>query len=345
MELLNSNNSKPKTFWKRPEGLTGGLFLAGIVIGGGFLLYKFLPFIVNILQNALQATIFFVALAAILYVLLDPKFRNLIWYMYKSIMRWLTSLFVQIDPIGILESYVEHLYKNLREMDLHIGKLKGQMVKLKNIIGQNEREMEQSLRIAEEAKKQNNNDVVVINTRQYGRLEESNKRYKELLAKIELLYRVLSKMFKNSEYLIKDIENEVRIRKQERAAILASYGAMKRAMNIIKGDPDKKAMFDMAMEAIVDDISNKVGEMERFMEVSASFIDSIDIQNGVYEQKGLELLEKMEKEGISFILSDKKVDLLPKESEVVYLDNKEKEKEIEKNDNKANFNNYKNLFD
>jgi len=198
------------------------------------------------------------------------------------------------------------------------------------------------MRMAEQAKKAGNNDVLIINTRQYGRLEESNKRYKELLGKMEILYRILSKMYKNSGYLIKDIENEVRMRKQERAAIQAGYSAMKRAMSIINGDPDKKMMFDMAMENIVDDISNKVGEMERFMEVSSTFIDSIDLQNGVYEQKGLQLLEKMENEGISFLMADNKTKEIPTADEAKTMS--ADQPTSNEADNKSKDNNYKSFF-
>jgi phage shock protein A len=248
-------------------------------------------------------------------------------------MRKITGLFVNIDPIGILETYIEDLHKNLSEMNTHIVKLKGQIQKIKTIISQNEKEMKESLELAEEAKKKNNMDVVVINTRQYGRLEESNKRFTELLTKMEILYRILAKMYENSGYLIKDIENEVRIKKQEREAIRSGYSAMKRAMSIISGDPDKKMMFDQAMEAIVDDISNKIGEMERFMEVSSTFIESIDLQNGVYEQKGLELLEKMEKQGISLLLTEHRDDndininnvIQPEKVKVNAADNKYKD--------------------
>lgn len=340
LDMSSSNNKTPKSFWQRPEGVTGGIFMAGIIFGIGYLLYTFLPFIVSILQNTLKATIFFVLLAALLYVLFDRKFRTLIWYMYKSIMRAITSWFVQIDPIGILETYIEDLYKNLREMDGHIAKLKGQIAKLQRTIDDNAREMEESMRMAEQAKKAGNKDVLIINTRQYGRLEESNKRYKELLGKMEILYRILSKMYKNSGYLIKDIENEVRMRKQERAAIQAGYSAMKRAMSIINGDPDKKMMFDMAMEAIVDDVSNKVGEMERFMEVSSTFIDSIDLQNGIYEQKGLELLEKMENEGISFLMANNKQ--IPTAEEL--NTNSSEQPTTNEADDKSKDNNYKSFF-
>ena len=107
-------------------------------------------------------------------------------------MRAITGMFVNIDPIGILETYIESLQNNLSEMNIHIAKLKGQIQKIKTIIASNEAEMNESLQMAEQAKKKNNMDVVVINTRQYGRLEESNKRFSDLLGKMEILYRVLA---------------------------------------------------------------------------------------------------------------------------------------------------------
>jgi hypothetical protein len=90
----------------------------------------------------------------------------------------------------------------------------------------------------------------------------------------------------------------------------------------------------MATEAVVEDVSNKIGEMERFIEVSGSFIDSIDLQNGVYEQSGLDLLAKMEKEGMSFLLGDKVADV---------EDEKVEEKTVQKD--LGNISNYTNLFD
>jgi hypothetical protein len=299
-EYLPSKMTK-KTFWQRPEGISGLLFLAAIIVGGGMLLFKILPFIIGLLQNAIHAAILFAVLGGIIYVLLDKKFRTLIWYMYKSVMRWITGLFVQINPISILETYIEYLHKNVEEMNGHIGRLKGQMSKLKTLMDTNTNEMKENLEIAEQAKKKNNMELVAVNTRQYGRLEETNKRYGDLYNKMDILYKVLSKIHKNSGYLVKDVENEIRMKTQEREAIRTGYSALKHAMNILNGDPDKKMMFDQAMEAIVDDVSYKVGEMDRFIEISADFINSIDLQNGVYQQRGLELLEKMEKQGIALL--------------------------------------------
>jgi len=328
----DQTKEKMKTFWQRPEGKTGALILIALAIVAVIYSGPLIAFIIGLLQSTITMIALFVVVGIMLYVLLDPKMRTLIWYMYKSFMRWLTGIFVQLDPIKILESYVEYLHKNLKEMDQHIAKLKGQMSKLKRIIATNKKEMEQNLRIAEAAKKKGNMELVAINTRQFGRLKDSNEKYQKLLSKMELLYKVLSKIYKNSEYLIKDTENEVRMRKQEAKAIKAGHSAMKRAMSIIKGDTDKKMMFDMATEALAEDVHTKIGEMERFIEISGSFIDSVDLQNGIYEQEGLELLEKMEKEGVSFLLGDA---TLPQDETV----------KVDKDEDLGNISSYSNLFD
>jgi len=76
-------------------------------------------------------------------------------------------------------------------------------------------------------------------------------------------------------------------------------------MSIISGDPDQRAMFDQALEVLANDVSSKVGEMERFMDTSRNLLDSIDLQNGVFEEDGLRLLEQWEKESPLLLDNDK----------------------------------------
>ena len=301
---------KGKSFWKRPEGVTGAIFLGGIVIGGGFLAATLLPILIPLMANTLYLALMLVALAAIVYMVVDPKMRNLIWYVYKSVMRWVTGLFVQIDPIGILKSYVDSLEDNLKKMNQQINKLRGQMHKLKEIIFNNQKAIQDNLQLASKARDTNKQDVMILKSRKAGRLKESNMRLEDLYRKMEVLYRVLSKMYENSEILKEDIKDQVMVKEQERKAIHASNSAMRSAMNVISGDKDARAMFDMALEAIAEDVSQKVGEMERFMDMSANFMDSVDLQNGVFEEEGLRMLEQWEKEGISKILGSEKETLL-----------------------------------
>lgn len=314
---------KPKSFWKRPEGITGLMFLAALLIGGGFLITTFATAITTFISTTIGLVISLAVLGAIVYMVLDPKMRNLIFYMYKSVMRSVTGMFVQIDPIGILKTYVEELQGNLRKMNKQISQLRAQMHKLKEVIVNNEREISSNLKLAGKAKETNKRNVMILKSRRAGRLKDSNIKLETLYKKMEVLYRVLTKMYENSQILAEDIKDQVAVKEQERKAIHASHGAMKSAMSVISGDPDQRAMFDMAMENITEDVANKVGEMERFMEVSANFMDSVDLQNGVFEEEGMNMLEQWENESTSLLLGEEKSTLLLKaenSSEVLDLD-------------------------
>jgi phage shock protein A len=307
---MDIKDYKPKSFWQKPEGVTGAIFLAGLIGGLGFLVFSNPTFLATLFSNVLYMTLAIVALFALVYVILDPKARTLISYGYKSIMRWITGLFVQIDPIGILKSYIDDLEDNLKKMNKQISKLRGQMHKLNETIHNNKKAINSNLELASKAKDSNKQAQMILKSRKAGRLKESNMRLGDLYKKMEVLYRVLSKMYENSEILSEDLKDQVAVKEQERKAIHASHSAMKSAMNIISGNKDQRYMFDMALEAIADDVSTKVGEMERFMDMSSSFMDSIDLQNGVFEEEGLKMLEKWEKEGVSKILGAEKSTLL-----------------------------------
>ena len=295
--------SKPKTFWQKPEGVTGAVFLIALLAGGGYLLTTFWPLLLSLASNILSLSLMLVVLAAIVYMVLDPKTRALVGYMYKSVMRAITGLFVTIDPIGILKNYVDDLQDNLKKMSSQIGKIKGQMRNLQGIMETNNKEIQKSLQLASVAQRQGKKQQVILSTRKAARLKESNGKYEKLYGKMEIMHRILGKMYQNSEILVEDTKDQVKLKEQEYKAIRASHSAMKSAMSVISGDPDKRAMFDQALEHVANDVASKVGEMEQFMDMSANVMGSIDLQNGVFEEQGMKMLEEMEKQS-SMLLED-----------------------------------------
>ncbi len=341
---LDNSAFEQKSFWKRPEGFTGMIFLIAFLVGAGYLLYRVLPALTMIFENLLYLTGLLLVLFAIGYIILDPRMRTLVWYMYKSAMRKITSWFVTIDPIGILKNYVDDLEKNLRKMSKQIGEVKGQIRKLQTIISDNEKEIENNLALAHRARDQEMNKEFVLASRRAGRLQDSNVRYNELLQKLEVLYRVLTKMYQNSEILLEDTKDQVKVKEEERKAIRASHSAMRSAMNVIKGDTDKRIMFDQALDAIADDVASKVGEMEHFMEMSSTLMNSIDLQQGVFEDKGMELLEQWEKESeLMLLASGKRSDTLNLDFEVG--GGAEKVKQKRDKGASSSSDSYDNLFD
>jgi len=260
------SNNKPKSFWKKPEGVVGAIFLTAIIAGLGLLGMAIAANFGSILSIVGLVAI----LGTALFLAIDKKGRTLVSYMYKSAMRWITGLFITIDPIAILKSYIEDLKANLRKMNKQVSQLRGQMHKLKEVIHNNKKEIASNLEMASKARDNEKRNVVILKSRKAGRLKESNMRLEDLYKKMEVLYRVLVKMYENSEILAEDIKDQVMVKEQE--------------YNAIKG----------------------------FMEVSSSFMDSIDLQNGVFEEEGMKMLEKWEKEGDSLLLGGDKLDILNK---------------------------------
>lgn len=305
-----NNPQKSKSFWRKPEGITGSIILGLIIFAAVWLITSFVGAVSAFLLSTAGIVTSVLVLGAVIFMALDSKARALTSYVFRSSMRWLTGMFIMMDPIAILKSYVDDLKGNLSKMKKQITQLRGQMHKLKEVIYNNKKEINSNMSLASQAKNANKEGMVILKTRKAGRLKKSNVKLNDLYTKMEVLYRVLSKMYENSAILTEDIEDQVKVKEQERKAIQSSHSAMKSAMNIIAGNSDKRALFDQALEAVADDVSQKVGEMEKFMDMSENFMSSIDLQNGVFEEEGLKMLEKWEKDGVSLLLGEDKDSLI-----------------------------------
>ncbi len=299
-----NKNFKRKPYYKRPDGIFGTVFLLVLLGASVYGLYRVMPALIELAENALYLTLMLLVLAALLYMVFDPRMRTLLGFMYKSTIRSITSWFITIDPIGILKNYVRDLEKNLSQMSDQLGTVQGQLHKLSTLIKKNEGEVDNQLAMASKAKEKKMEKQMVLASRKAARLKESNEKYESLRNKLEILQRVLNKMYSNSEILLEDTRDQIKVKEEERKAIKASHSAMQSAMNVIQGDNDKKVMFDEAIEVIADDVAHKVGEMERFMELSSGIMDSVDLQQGVFEDQGMKMLEKWEKESSLLFLND-----------------------------------------
>lgn len=308
-----SDNKQTKSFWERPEGTTGMLTLGLLGLGGFFLVQAILPTIIAFLGLAITAIgqtivlgVLCAILAAFLYVVTNRKFLTLCSYMFKSAMRKVTGVFVEIDPIGIMLNYVDDLKDRLKSLEERKSKLSGQIRMCKEQIAKNERDRTNALSTAKVAREQGRGNLFTLNAKNAGRLESSNMTLSDMLKKMELLYRALDKYAEASDTVIQDMEAEVKVRKQEREMILTSSSAMRSAMAILRGDSDKKELFDQAMEFVVQDYGQKMGEIEDFMSASKSFVDGLDLQNGVYEEQALKQLEAWESKADSILLGNDK---------------------------------------
>ncbi len=294
---------KAKSFWQRPEGITGAIVMVLLLSTLGWLLYRFGTALLLRLEDPIALAVALAVLAVGTYLLLDPQARNLLWYVYKSAMRWLTGLFVHIDPISVLKGHVRHLEKNLLHLSGQIGALRQQMRQIKGLMDANSADIQKNVAAADSARRENDEKMLTLAARRVGRLQEVNAKYAELYRKMDTLYRILRRMYEHSEVLIEDTRDQIALKEQEYRALKASHSAMRSAQSLLKGTPDQRALFDHALEQLADEVSQQVGQLDRFMDTTRHLMDSIDLQKGSFEEEGLRLLEQWEKESGKTVLT------------------------------------------
>lgn len=300
---LPNPGSKMKSFWAKPEGTTGMIVGVALIIAAVLGLNAILPFIIGLLQNVITAAALCAVVAGVVYVASDKRFRTLLSYGYKSIMRWVTARFIEIDPIGILKSYVMSLRRSRDEMDQQMSNLRGQIRSLQNAIKDNAARQQNALKLAQKAREMHQQPAFVLQARKAGRLKESNVSYEALLQRMEALYQVLVKMREVSEFVLQDIESEVEEQTRKHRNIQAGYSAFRSAVRIMRGDPDQRAVYEQTLEFLAENYGTKLGEIEEFMEVSRGFIASVDLQNQVYEEDAMNMFEAWEKRADQVFMS------------------------------------------
>lgn len=296
---LNTGN-----FWKKPEGKVGKVVSLLLLAGLGIVIFKNIEWIIGLLQNTLHAIFLFLVIGALIYMILDPRLRTLVLYIYKSIMRFITSIFITIDPIGILKNYLKELREKQALIKKQIANLKGEIGVVEKTMSENEKIIQKSQKMAAAAKEMGANSQVVLNARKAGRKQNFNKTLTEVYDRMSKLYNILLKIGESVDFFIEDLEDEIQTREAEYKAIKAGHSAIKGALSIFKGLPNKVDLFNDAMDYVIEDTGKKIGEIEYFLQASESFITSIDIENQAYEMEGFEMLDQWEKQSSLSIIED-----------------------------------------
>lgn len=291
---------KIKTFFERPEGTVGLGFIAAGIVAAGFAAYAFLPFIITLLANTITAIALGCVLTAMVALLMNDNFRFVVRSVFQSSMRALTGMWIPIDPIGILKNYLLDMQDRLREVETSIEQLNGQINSLRANIKQRKLDIEDYLSRARVAKKANDTQEAALQASMAAREKDYATSLEDLLMKVSGFERVLSKVKKNLDFLYVDTQHRVQIEEEKYKTTRSAYKAMRGAKRILQGDKAKE-VYDQTLEYLAADIGMKLGEMDRFMTVSKDFMNGMDLQNAVLNEKGLELLEAWEKDGSSIL--------------------------------------------
>ncbi len=106
-----------KSFWSRPEGKTGMIVIAIAAAAAVYGWAQIVPFIVSMLADTLHMVYLAAILAGVLFVIFSSRTH----LMFRLIMRWITGLIIDIDPIGILKDHLSQMRKRRDVMSQQIS--------------------------------------------------------------------------------------------------------------------------------------------------------------------------------------------------------------------------------
>jgi hypothetical protein len=284
-----------KSYWQRPGGKFGTLAGIGLLIAAG---YYVLPILTQVVWNTVNFGIGLASLGAFLYAVTHRKFRLSLFYFYEILMKKFVGVVIELDPFIIAEDYIddmtderEKLYKQSVEVD-------GQKEKIDLKIKEKESEISKLMAKAKTARERDMMPELGNATRQIGRLNEYVKQLTPIRDNLSRIGDYLTRIHKNSAYLIEDARNELELKRDLYRSVTSGNRALTSALKIFKGDPEKKLLVEQSMEYLKEDIAGKLANMKKAITYSADFMNSIDLDNATYEQEGLKMLESfnMEKE-------------------------------------------------
>ena len=282
------SNEKLKSYWSRPAGKFGVIIGLGLLVLLG---YYVIPILTTVVWNTLNFGIALVSLGLFLYVITNRKLRLSLFYLYEILMKRLIGLVIELDPFIIGEDYIkdmedqrEKLYKQSVEVD-------AQKERINLKISEKETEKDKLLNKAKAAEKNNMSPELVNATRQIARIQEYVNQLVPIRDNLAKIGDYLTKVHKNSGYLIEDAKNELELKKDLYKSVSSGNKALSSALKLFNGDPEKKLLVEQSMEYLKDNIAEKLANMKKAINYSSDFMRSIDLDNATYELQGLKMLE------------------------------------------------------
>jgi hypothetical protein len=284
-----------KSFWERPEGTAGKVIVGGVVAAGLFALYTFLPFLITLAENTIYLGALLGVLAVMCFIVTSQRIKSLAFYGFSMVCRAITSVFVNLDPVAILEAFVRDM-KTKRET---VNKAIESMMAVRNKSLQSQKlkqkEMNEFVKMVEIAQTQPNSDEKVAElTGKIGRRDAAVQGYQTNIDFANETISTLQRIDRVIEYHINNSADEAEQLKQDNDMAMSMLRATA-AANEALGDTDKVDIRNMAADVIRGRVSKATAEVENLLNATRNVQGEIDLSNLTLQANGRAKLEELRK--------------------------------------------------
>ena len=289
-----------KSPWEKPGGTLAKVMLVVLIVALCVGLYYALPYLIELTKNMLTLAALVGVLALIVFLIMNDSSRNFFKNLYFVIIRKLTGLIVEIDPIAIVKGKIKEMKNRLVKIEDGISKMRGVHVKNEKALEANKKDLQDSLKKLQLIQKNGKMEEAVLLERHITQLDESVKKRTQNFEKSKLMIDILTKVKKSAEMKVKYTEEEIKLKEEDYELMKANHKALSSIKSLI--NPQTDDAFDMAMEKMDTDISLYIGEMDEFLD--SGVIDDINLDNALSSVKSQAILDKYNNGGFDAILGD-----------------------------------------
>jgi hypothetical protein len=267
-----------------------GIALIGVaIVAAVFFWGMIVPFLVMVLQN----TLLLIVMCAVL-VFLWLNHRT-IYLLFQMVSTRLAQALINSDPITVMRVHITSMNKRLDYLVTSLSELRGQKQKMSQYVQQRLANKDKFLKEAQSYQKHEGSKYDIELAANKAAMEaESAQSLMANLTRIEKAYEKIVELKEKASYVRDYTVHLVDLKQADYEAVRTSHGALRTAMDIIKGNTNERLEFETAMQAVADQTAMRIGEMDNLMEMSKGILSGIDAERGILTDKGLEMLATLE---------------------------------------------------
>lgn len=286
------NELKKKSFWAKPEGTAGMIFLALAGLVGLWAASLLMPIIVALLANTLMAVVMGGALLGIIAVIMNPNFRKFGRFLFEKAMRALANLFTNVYPLDVLQSLLAEWKRKLVRVKEGLASVRAELARIIGELNQNGEQINQlkaefrlANKRADEAKLKKDGSAYREQTAikrsraQMVRMAtEQRKAYQTLYEQTRKSYNSLERIYHVLRYKVEVEEFNFETKRAQWDNARQNRSIVRDASSILRGINDSE-LYDQANRRIEEEMYLAEAEIEMLDEFTLDLQRSLEARD------------------------------------------------------------------
>jgi len=276
------------------EKVTGSVIgIATLAVIGGCV-YLALPYIALAMTNIFTICASALGVTIIAYAVLNKGMRSVFTLGFAVLTRKIHNMIVQRAPFDIVNYIIGCMQQRIADGKERLAHLRAANNRIRMQIGKNEDTIQQRAGLAKAAEKLGQIPRRDAQLRMLGGVDAANKKLKAQLDMQQKLTDTMQNGLENAQLKVEEQQEAVKLAIETNSALTEGSEAAADVMAAINGDPEKKAIFNEAMEAIAQDSALKLGQIDQMMIDLQPIMNDIELGKIVDAEHGQKVLASFE---------------------------------------------------